>query len=78
MLKNGNKLVLDQDSSGKDMTCIQNKRSSEKIWLRQENGVYVLDLMEAPPYIDNGRSTHLREAHVEVDQNIQDDNQGRE
>ena len=31
----------------KDMTHIQNKRSNEKIWLRQENGVYVLDLMEA-------------------------------
>ena len=49
MVKNRNKLVLDQDSSGKDMTYIQNKRSNEKIWLRQENGVYVLDLMEAPP-----------------------------
>ena len=58
MVKNGNELVLDQDSSGKDMSYIQNKRSNEKIWLRQENGVYVLDLMEAPPYINNGRSTH--------------------
>ena len=57
-VKNGNELVLDQDSSGKDMSYIQNKRSNEKIWLRQENGVYVLDLMEAPPYIKNGRSTH--------------------
>ena len=39
MLKNGNKLVFDQDSSGKDTSYIQNKRSNEKIWLRQENGV---------------------------------------
>ena len=58
MAKNENKLVLDQDSSGKDMTYIQNKRSDERIWLRQENGVYVLDLMEARPCVNNGRSTH--------------------
>ena len=42
MVKNGNKLVFDQDSSGKDTSYIQNKRTNEKIWLRQENGVYVL------------------------------------
>ena len=53
MVKNGNKLVLDQHSGGKDMTYIQNKRSNEKIWLRQENGVCVLDLMEAPPFFNN-------------------------
>ena len=57
MVKNGNKLVFHQDSSGKDMSYIQNKRSVEKIWLRQENGVYVLDLMVAPPQISNDRST---------------------
>ena len=39
MVKNGNKLVFDQDSSGKDTSYIQNKRTNEKIWLRQENGV---------------------------------------
>ena len=44
MVKNGNKLVFDQDSSGKDTSYIQNKRSNEKIWLRHENGVYVFDL----------------------------------
>ena len=49
MVKNGNKLVLDQDSSGKDMSHIQNKRATEKIWLRQESGAYVLDLMVARP-----------------------------
>ena len=49
MVKNGNKLVFDQDSSGKDTSYIQNKRTNEKIWLRQENGVYVVDLMVAPP-----------------------------
>ena len=57
MVKNGNKLVSDQDGSGKDMSYIQNKRSSEKIWLRQENGVYVLDLMVALPEMSNDRST---------------------
>ena len=53
MVKNGNKLVFDQDSSGKDISHIQNKRTNEKIWLRQENGVYVLDLMVAHPQTSN-------------------------
>ena len=57
VVKNGNKLVSDQDSSGKDTSYIQNKRTNEKIWLRQENGVYVLDLMVAPPQMSNDRST---------------------
>ena len=57
MVKNGNKLIFDQDSSGKDTCYIQNKRTNEKIWLRQENGVYVLDLMVAPPQRSNDRST---------------------
>ena len=30
------------------MSYIQNKRTNEKILLRQENGVYVVDLMMAP------------------------------
>ena len=33
MVKNGNKLVFDQDSSGKDTSYIQNKRTNEKHWL---------------------------------------------
>ena len=49
MMKNGNKLVFGQDSTGKDMSHIQNKRTNEKIWLRQENGVCVLDLIVAHP-----------------------------
>ena len=57
MVKNWNKFVFDQDSSGKDTSYIQNKRTNEKIWLRQENGVYVLDLMVAPPQMSNDRST---------------------
>ena len=31
MVKNGDKLVFDQDSIGKDMSYIQNKRTNEKI-----------------------------------------------
>ena len=57
MVKNGNKLVFDQDSSGKDTYYSQNKRTDEKIWLRQENGVYVMDLMVAPPQRSNDGST---------------------
>ena len=38
MVKNGNKLVFDQDGSGKDTSYIQNKQTNEKIRLRQENG----------------------------------------
>ena len=53
MVRNGNKLVFDQDSSGKDTSYIQNKRTNEKIWLRQD----VLDLMVAPPQRSNDRST---------------------
>ena len=56
MVKNGNKLVFDLDSSGKDTSYIQNKRSNEKIWLRQGSGVYVLDLMVALPQMSNDRN----------------------
>ena len=57
VVKNGNKLVSDQENCGKDTSYIQNKRTNEKIWLRQQNGVYVLDLMVAPPQMSNDRST---------------------
>ena len=56
MVKKGNKLVFEQDSSGEDMSYIQNHRCNEKIWLRHENSVYVLDLMVAPPQMSNDRS----------------------
>ena len=38
------------------MSYIQNKRTNEKIWLRQENDVYVLDLMVARPQMSNDRN----------------------
>ena len=56
MVKNGNKLVFDPDSSGKDTSHIQNKRTNEKIWLRQGNVVYVWNLMVALPQVSNDRN----------------------
>ena len=56
MVKNGNKLVFDQDSSGKRHVLYPEERSNEKVWLRQENGVYVLDLTVAPPQMSNDRN----------------------
>ena len=45
---NGNRLLFDQDHQGKDVAHIQNRTSGQKIWMRVENGVYVLDLMVGP------------------------------
>ena len=57
MAENGNRLVFDQDSSGKDTSYIQNNQTNDKIWLRQEHSVYVLDLMVALPLRSNDRSS---------------------
>ena len=51
MVRNGNRLVFDQDAGGKDVSYIENKRTDDKIWLRQENGIYVLDLLVGPPKV---------------------------
>ena len=61
MVRNGNRLVFDQDAQGKDISYVQNKKSGEKIWLRMENGVYVLDLMVGPPR--QSRTPQHREPH---------------
>ena len=75
MVKNGNKLVFDQDSSGKDTSYIQNKRTNEKIWLRQENGVYVL----LQPFDENlVDEEEQRGDRVEENEDIQDDDKERE
>ena len=55
LVKNGNKLVFDQDNGGKDTSYIQNKRTNEKKWWRRENGVYGLELMLARPQMSNDR-----------------------
>ena len=39
-----NKVVFDESGS-----FIENKRSSERLWMREENGVYVLDVYVASP-----------------------------
>ena len=44
IVANGNKVVF--DGSGR---FIENKRSRERLWMREDNGVYVLDVYVAPP-----------------------------
>ena len=39
-----NKVVFDESGS-----FIEKKRSRERLWMREENGVYVLDVYVAPP-----------------------------
>ena len=49
IVRNGNRIVMDMDASGKDIAYIQNKETGEKMWMRQRHGVYVLDVLVAPP-----------------------------
>ena len=49
IVSNKNRVVFDQDERGKDISFIQNKVTKEKMPLRVENGVYVLDLVVGPP-----------------------------
>ena len=44
IVANGNKVVFDRSGSS-----IENKRSRERLWMREDNGVYVLDVYVAPP-----------------------------
>ena len=48
MVRNGNRVVFDQDGAGRDISYIQHRATQEKIPIRLENGVYVLDLLVAP------------------------------
>lgn len=57
MVQNNNRVVFDQDEQGRDISYVQNKRTNEKIWLRRENGVYVLDLLVGPPRQQRGESS---------------------
>ena len=34
---------------GRDLAYIQNKKTGQRMWMRQRNGVYVLDTLVAPP-----------------------------
>ena len=49
MVDNGSRIVFELDKNGYDTSYIENRNTQEKIWLRRENGVYVLDMMVAPP-----------------------------
>ena len=44
IVANGNKVVFDESGS-----FIENKRPRERLWMREKNGVYVLDVYVAPP-----------------------------
>ena len=54
MVDSGNRVVFDTDEGGYDISYIENKKTRDKVWLRRENGVYVLDMMVAPPNFDGG------------------------
>ena len=54
MVDSGNRVVFDTDDGGYDISYIENKKTRDKVWLRRENGVYVLDMMVAPPNFDGG------------------------
>ena len=49
MVKNGNRVVFDEDAQGRGISCITHKSIGKRIKLRQENGVCVLDVLVAPP-----------------------------
>ena len=53
IVANGNKVVLDGSGS-----FIENKRSRERLWMREENGVYVLDVYVAPPDCHEKKGFH--------------------
>jgi hypothetical protein len=44
IVANGNRVIFDQNGS-----FIENVWTKDKIWLREDNGVYVLDMVVAPP-----------------------------
>ena len=50
MVRKGNRVVFDRTANGEDLAYIENKRSKEKMYMRLENGVYVLDVLVKPPY----------------------------
>ena len=47
IVANGNRVIFDQRGS-----FIENTWTKDRIWLREDNGVYVLDMIVAPP--ENG------------------------
>ena len=52
----GNKVVFDCDNEGKDIAYIEHKASKQRMWMRVEKGVYVLDVLVAPPDVKGGNA----------------------
>ena len=46
--------MFDQDAHGRDRSYIEHKETGEVMWLRERDGVYVLDILIAPPGTDPG------------------------
>ena len=49
MVRKGNQVVFDEDEQGRDISHILHKATGQKMYMRVENGVYVLDMLVAPP-----------------------------
>ena len=49
MVRNGIRVVFDVDEWGDNCSYIDSKATGKRMWLRERNGVYVLDVMVAPP-----------------------------
>ena len=48
IVRNGNRIVMDLDDEGHDYSYIESKSTGERLWLREREGVYVLDMLVAP------------------------------
>ena len=51
IVNNGDRVVFDMDGS-----YIENKWSNDRLWLREDNGVYVLDMLVAPNNVNHNDS----------------------
>ena len=49
IVRNGNRILMDLDDDGNDYAYIENKLTGERLWLRESEGVYVLDMLVASP-----------------------------
>ena len=58
MVHNGNRVVFDLDEWGANCSYIESKSTGKRLWLRERNGVYVLDVMVAPPGYQGEMNKH--------------------
>ena len=68
MVSSGHKVVFDMDNYGRDRSFIENKSNKERMWLRKEHGMYVLDMLvcrnqhrRRPEHCRCGREAPLRD-----------------